>query len=89
MAETDWQEGKQIKDGRPDVDYVGAHIQMHLGHDDRWICKIRWGDTFAHLAFGKGSDCYGGAAEAIQAATEQALRNGCPIQWLPDGVAIA
>ena len=78
MAETDWQEGKQIKDGRPAVDYVGAHIQVYLDHYG-WVCKIRWGTTWGHLAFGKGSD----ASEAIEMAVAQASVNGCPPQWLP------
>ena len=78
MAETDWQEGKQITDGRPDVDYVGAHIQMHLDHEG-WVCKIRWGNTWGHLAFGKSSDF----GVATHRAVEQAGLNGCPLEWLP------
>ena len=78
MADTDWQEGKQLKDGRPDVDYVGAHIQVYLDHQG-WVCQIRWGTTWGHLAFGKGSD----TSEAIGMAVEQASANGCPAQWLP------
>lgn len=78
MAETDWQEGKQIKDGRPDVDYVGAHIEVYLDHEG-WVCKIRWGNTWGHLAFGKSAT----AVQAMAEAVEQASVNGCPMEWLP------
>ena len=79
MAETDWQEGRGLKNGRPDPDYAGAHIEVFLDYANLWVCKIRWGTTWGHLAFGKSAT----AVMAMGEAVEQASLNGCPDEWLP------
>ena len=50
MAGTDWQEGTELNDGRPDRDYVGNYISVWVT-DVAWMCSIKWGTTWGHITF--------------------------------------
>ena len=78
MAGTDWQEGTELNDGRPDRDYVGNYISLWVT-DVAWMCSIKWGTTWGHITFAEGNT----AVEAMETAATQAAERGAPLQWLP------
>ena len=73
---TDWIEGKGIRENYPDPNW--ADFIKIWPSPTGWTVKIIWGTTWGHLAYGKNIDLN----EAIKEATEQALADGCPTNWL-------
>ena len=78
IMSSDWQEGKELKNGRPDPDYVGRYIALWVT-DQNWVCRIQWGSTWGHLVFANAES----AVEALESAAAKAAFDGCPLNWLP------
>jgi len=97
MSETDWTEGKGLKDGFHDMDWNGkstlgvTRIQRKEYDDesDKYIkrvlfqVKIQWGSLWGTMVFGTDEDFKTAFNEAI----EKAINDGCPAHWLPEVLA--
>lgn len=91
MAEHTWTEGKGLKRGLPDRDWaMRKFITVYpINYSDgegniipfsgEWKVTICWGDTWGHIAFGTDADY----RLAMLEACTNAIKEGCPAEWLP------
>ena len=53
---------------------------MDSDNNIEWRIHINWGTTWGHLVCGSGTNF----EEVLLDTVQNAYREGCPIEWLPD-----
>ena len=79
MAEHTWTEGKGLRNGLPDSGWPMRKFITVYPKTYGWHVAICWGDTWGHIAFGEDEDF----TTAMKEACTQAMKGGCPPEWLP------
>lgn len=77
MAEVEWTEGRGLRNGLPDPNWT--HHLIVYPTPSGWVVRVKWGSTFQHLHYGESASF----TEALEKACSQAIKNGCPEEWLP------
>ena len=81
--DSDYEEGKQLKNGEINVDYCGHGIFRNIYHNDNgWTVMIQWGTTFERFVVATETEFL----DALDSAILKALNEGCPVRWLPYSV---
>ena len=81
--ESDYEEGTHLKNGHIDVNYCGRGIFRSISqNEDGWTVIIQWGTTWGHFCSATRTEFL----DALDAAIIEALKEGCPVRWLPYSV---
>ena len=85
-VEVEWTEGKGLRNGLPDSGWSTRKLLTvypisftELPNHRVWRVQVCWGPTWDHLEFGESASF----TEALEKACSQAIKNGCPEEWLP------